>query len=196
MNGIAGEKSDMRRGALARRAGANRRQSDDAANLRLLELLARQAGRVVAGYLPVRTEINPVPAMTGILDAGKPVCVPVVVRPGAPLLFREWTPDADLVDGAFGVPTPVAGRFVEPDLFVVPLVAFDRRCYRLGYGGGFYDRTLGEVRNRRNDVLAFGFAYAVQEVPAVPRDATDQRLDAVVTEAQVHVPYGKLPESG
>jgi 5-formyltetrahydrofolate cyclo-ligase len=89
-----------------------------------------------------------------------------------------------MVAGAFGVPVPAGGDWLEPEVLIVPLLAWDRQGYRLGYGGGFYDRTLERLR-ARGPHLAVGFAFAAQEVPEVPREPTDQRLDAVVTEAGV-----------
>ncbi len=98
-----------------------------------------------------------------------------------PLKFREWTPGCALVEGEFGALIPAEGAWLDPVVLIVPLLAFDARGYRLGYGGGFYDRTLEALRARR-PTLAVGFAFAAQEVAEVPIDATDQRLDAVVTE--------------
>jgi 5-formyltetrahydrofolate cyclo-ligase len=91
-----------------------------------------------------------------------------------------------LVEGVFKAMIPEDGAWVEPSVLIVPLLAFDARGYRLGYGGGFYDRTLEGLR-ARGPVLAVGFAFAAQEVAEVPTDATDQRLDAVVTERGVTV---------
>jgi 5-formyltetrahydrofolate cyclo-ligase len=129
--------------------------------------------RVVAGYLPMRTEIDPRPAMLALLGMRYDVCVPVIEGAGRPLRFRAWTPRARLERGAFGVSHPVEGDWVEPDVILAPLLAFDADGWRLGYGGGYYDRTL----------MALGLAFAGQQVDAVPRGPEDQRLDAVVTEA-------------
>ena len=136
----------------------------------------------VAGYLPIRSEIDPRPAMLALAGLGYRVCVPVIEGRGRPLAFRAWTPGAATERGPFGVEMPVAGELVEPDVLLVPMLAFDARGHRLGYGGGFYDRTIGALRARR-EVQALGFAYAAQELPAVPDGETDMRLDAIVTEA-------------
>ncbi len=149
----------------------------------LADYLAAQAGRVLSGYMPMRTEIDPLPAMAAHQG---PVGVPVIIGQGMPLRFREWTPGAAMVEGAFKALIPAEGGWLDPDVLIVPMLAFDARGYRLGYGGGFYDRTLQGLR-ARGPVLAVGFAFAAQEVAAVPTDATDQRLDAVVTETGVTV---------
>lgn len=144
----------------------------------LRDWLAPHRGKVLAGYMPMRTEIDPLPVMAA---HDGPVCVPVIDQPGLPLRFRQWDVDAPMEAGEFGAMIPVDGAWLWPDVMIVPLVAFDRRGYRLGYGGGFYDRTLEMLRARR-PVLAVGFAFAAQELPEVPTEITDQPLDAIVTE--------------
>ena len=175
---LAEDKAVLRRAAFAVRKAAKAAGQGQAAAI-LAATLAPFAGRVLAGYLPIRTEIDPVPAM--VAHAG-PVCVPVVTGQGQPLAFRAWEPGAAVEPAGFGVPVPVAGDWLVPQVLIVPLLAFDRRGYRLGYGGGFYDRTLAALR-AAGPVTAIGFAFAAQEVPEVPTDATDARLDAIVTEA-------------
>jgi 5-formyltetrahydrofolate cyclo-ligase len=138
----------------------------------------------VAGYLPIRDEIDPRPAMLALVGRGYRLCVPVVEAPARPLAFRSWTPGVATAPGAFAVEVPVEGEPTEPDLLLVPMLAFDRRGHRLGYGGGFYDRTIAALRARR-PVVALGLAYAAQELPLVPDSATDMRLDAIVTEAGI-----------
>ncbi len=144
----------------------------------LAQVLADVCG-VLAGYMPMRTEIDPLPAMSQY--PGR-VCVPVVMGAGLPLAFREWAPDRPMIEGIFGARIPEQGVWLVPDVLIVPLLAWDRRGFRLGYGGGFYDRTLQELRAMR-PILAIGFAFAAQEVAQVPTDATDQPLDMVVTQA-------------
>jgi 5-formyltetrahydrofolate cyclo-ligase len=97
------------------------------------------------------------------------------------LKFREWGPGVAMVAGDFGALIPAEGAWVTPQVVIVPLLAFDARGFRLGYGGGFYDRTLQGLR-AKGPVLAIGFAFEAQEVDAVPIDAFDQKLDLVVTE--------------
>ncbi len=138
---------------------------------------------VIAGYWPFRTEIDPRPLMMALHALGHRVVLPVVVRKAAPLQFRLWGPGAPLVKAGLGGLVPDVGApALEPDLLLVPLLAFDDTGFRLGYGGGFYDRTLEELRGLK-PVRAVGIAYEAQRVPAVPREVTDQRLDAMLTEA-------------
>jgi 5-formyltetrahydrofolate cyclo-ligase len=147
----------------------------------LADFLADQRGRALSGYMPMRTEIDPLPAMSAHQG---PVGVPVIIGKGLPLRFREWAPGARMVEGAFKAWIPEEGAWVDPEVLIVPLLAFDARGYRLGYGGGFYDRTLAGLR-AKGPVLAVGFAFSAQEVAEVPIDRFDQRLDAVVTETGV-----------
>jgi 5-formyltetrahydrofolate cyclo-ligase len=173
-------KTLAREAAFARRKVAFAAGQGQAAEI-LADYLAGQGGKVLSGYMPMRTEIDPLPAMAAHQG---PVGVPVIIGKGLPLRFREWTPGARMVEGAFKALIPEEGAWVEPEVLIVPMLAFDARGYRLGYGGGFYDRTLEGLR-ARGPVLAVGFAFAAQEVAEVPIDATDQRLDAVVTEKGV-----------
>jgi 5-formyltetrahydrofolate cyclo-ligase len=170
-------KAEARREAFARRKTAFA-AGQGAAAAHLAAVLAGQAGRVLSGYIPMRTEIDPLPAMAA--HAG-PVCVPVVPGKGVPLRFRRWTPGCAMVEGPFGALVPAEGDWLVPQVLIVPLLAWDRRGFRLGYGGGYYDRTLEGLR-AAGPVLAVGFAFAAQEVAAVPVEPTDQRLDAMVTE--------------
>lgn len=183
MRDLLAAKAEARARALARRQAAfDAGHPDPSAVLR--EVLARHRGRALSGFLPMRSEIDPLPAMTA--HAGV-VGVPVMVRKGEPLRFRAWAPGVELVDGGFGTKVPAEGNWVVPEILIVPLVAFDRRGGRLGYGGGFYDRTLQMLR-AAGPTLAIGYAWAAQEEEGLPLEATDQPLDLVVTEAEVVVP--------
>lgn len=170
--------------AKARKAASRRRREAHAvaciaASEALRAHLTGLSGRVVAGYLPIRSEADPVPAMAALVTANR-VAVPVVEGPGRPLAFREWHPGCRLVSGPFGVDVPETGDALVPDYLIVPMLAFDDRLFRLGYGGGFYDRTLAELRP--NGAQALGFAYAAQHSPVLPVEGTDMALDAVLTE--------------
>jgi 5-formyltetrahydrofolate cyclo-ligase len=178
---LAALKAEARRAGFARRRAAHGQGLDAAAQERLARDLAPFAGRALAGYMPIRTEIDPLPVMSGWSG---PVGVPVIDGPGLPLRFRAWRPGARLVPGPFGAAVPEDGAEILPEVLIVPLVAFDRTGARLGYGGGFYDRTLAILRSG-GTVHAVGFAYAAQEAPSLPCEATDLRLDAIVTEAEV-----------
>ncbi|HEY2052085.1 MAG TPA: 5-formyltetrahydrofolate cyclo-ligase [Caulobacteraceae bacterium] len=134
----------------------------------------------VSIYLPMRFELDPGPIAQRLRAAGAGVLLPVVVERDGPLAFREaggpLSPDA----AALPAPAPGAAEH-DPDLVILPLLAFDADGYRLGWGGGYYDRTLRDLRARR-PVFAIGLAFEGQEVDHVPREAHDQRLNAVVTE--------------
>lgn len=183
---IAEAKADARRQAFAARKAAHAAAETDpaileAANAALLEHVSALPGAVVAGYMPIRTEISPLPAMEALAGAGRQLCVPVILGAGLPLEFHAWHPGAAMREGPFGAAIPAEARPLEPDILIVPLVAFDRAGYRLGYGGGFYDRSLARLAARK-PVHTVGFAFAAQELPEVPREPTDWRLDAIVTE--------------
>jgi 5-formyltetrahydrofolate cyclo-ligase len=179
-------KAQARRAAAARRAALATEPGHAArvarAQSQLTLWLAGQGGAALSGYLPIRSEIDPVPVMAG---HDGPVGVPLIDGPGLPLRFRVWSPDAVLAPGPFGALVPVEGDELVPRLLIVPLLAWDRRGFRLGYGGGFYDRTLAGLR-ARGPVTAIGYGFAGQEMPEVPIDAFDQRLDLMATEDGVH----------
>jgi 5-formyltetrahydrofolate cyclo-ligase len=181
---LADVKSAARAAAFAARKTAFAAGQGQAAEL-LADYLAAFRGRNLAGYMPMRTEIDPLTAMAAHQG---PVGVPIIMAAATPLRFREWTPGCAMVEGAFKAYVPVDGAWIEPDVLIVPLLAFDARGYRLGYGGGFYDRTLQGLR-ARHPVIAVGFAFAAQEVAEVPIDATDQQLDAIITEQGLR-PFG------
>ena len=143
------------------------------------------AGCVVSGYWPMRHEFDVRPLLAAFHERGHVCALPVVVGKGQPLEFRAWTPGATLVEAAFGTRVPPADvRVVTPTLLLVPLLAFDDRGYRLGYGGGFYDRTLANIRAGGLAPVAVGCAFEGQRIDAVPVNATDQRLDWLVTESR------------
>ena len=173
-------KAGARTAAYATRKAAFAAGQGQAAEI-LADVLAGYAGQVLSGYMPMRTEIDPLPAMAAHLG---PVGVPVIMGAGVALRFREWSPGCAMMEGDFKALIPVEGAWVVPQVLIVPLLAFDARGYRLGYGGGFYDRTLQGLR-AAGPVVAIGFAFAAQEVAMVPIDGFDQRLDMVVTESGV-----------
>ncbi len=180
----AARKAAARKAALARRRAAHAGGDPAAGAARLLAWLAPHRGRPLAGYMPMRSEIDPLPAMAD-LSRDAPVGVPIIAGAGLALEFHVWIPGAAMRSGPFGARVPALARAMTPEVVIVPLVAFDRQGGRLGYGGGFYDRTLEALR-AAGPVLAVGFAWAAQEADALPLEPTDQPLDAVVTEAGVH----------
>lgn len=182
MTGLAALKDDLRQAAFAQRKAAHAAAAPGAAG-RLSEVLAGYRGVPLSGYMPIRTEIDPLPAMAEAAAHGV-VGVPVIQGTAMPLKFSRWEPDCTLKDGPFGAMIPATDDFLEPEILIVPLVAFDAKGGRLGYGGGFYDRTLELLRSRRS-TLAIGFAFDGQEVDAVPVEDTDQPLDLLVTQSRV-----------
>lgn len=171
-------KAILRRQALAARMAGGDGQ---ALTAHLTAALAPHAGRVLAGYWPMRGEADPRPAMAA---HGGPLCLPVVPGKAQPLIFRRWMGEA-LVPGPFGTSHPPDSQpQVIPSVLIVPLAGFDRRGNRLGYGGGFYDRTLQLLRESA-PVVAIGLAFAVQELPAIPAEPFDQPLDMIVTDRGV-----------
>lgn len=183
---LALQKQALRAQMAERRAAAfaapNLGQQVQAACAHIGALLADRFGRaaesvVLAAYMPMRTELDPLPAMRA--HPG-PVCVPVIKGRGQALEFHRWQADGEMVDGPFKARIPRARDPLVPQALIVPLLAYDRHGYRLGYGGGFYDRTLQGLR-AQGRVLAMGFAFDVQEVAQVPTDENDQRLDVIVT---------------
>ena len=181
------DKLAFRRAAFARREALAEAEAPAAAGakaaLQVLAGITVARGSIVSAFWPMGSEIDPRPLMERLHAEGIAIGLPVVVAKGAPLLFRRWRPGARLVPGGFKteVPSPEEPELT-PNLLIVPLLAFDRQGYRLGYGGGFYDRTLTKLRAAGGDVMAVGFAYAGKEVEAVPHADYDQRLDWLATE--------------
>jgi len=135
--------------------------------------------------MPLKSEINPLPLMRKLAGQGARLALPAVAGRGKPLVMREWNFGEPLATGVWGIrePKPEAA-VVEPDILLVPLLAFDRAGHRIGYGAGYYDLTLAQLRARK-PIIAVGLAFAAQEVPAVPATLRDARLDLVLTERAV-----------
>jgi len=148
----------------------------------------RAPGTIVSAYWPMGDELDPRPLLLALAARGQALALPAIRAKDAPLDFRAWRPGDALQPAGFGTREPLPeAPLVQPGVLLIPLLAFDAAGYRLGYGGGFYDRSLALLR-RTGDILAVGLAYAAQQVAAVPREATDQALDLVVTEAGVVTP--------
>lgn len=173
-------KAAMRAEARERRRAVPASQRAEAA-----EALARHdlgflgSPGVLGAYHPVRSEIGCLSLVRRLGAQGWTIALPVVTN-GEPLSFRAWTPDTPLKPGPYGIPEPADAPAVTPTALLVPLLAFDTQGHRLGYGGGFYDRTLAALR-RSGPLIAVGLAYDCQEVPEIPADLHDQRLDWVLT---------------
>jgi 5-formyltetrahydrofolate cyclo-ligase len=137
---------------------------------------------IASGFMPIRSEINPLPLLRRFAEAGAGLALPAIAGRGQPLILRAWRIGEPLVRGQWNIREPAAeAPQVAPDIVIVPLAAFDRRGYRIGYGAGYYDMTLAALRTEK-PVTAIGIGFAVQEVPEVPDFAYDQKLDFVLTE--------------
>lgn len=189
MTAIEDAKNALRTRARAARRAAHRAQAREAAAA--IRLCWREAapqglrvtpGIPVAGYWPMRDEIDVRGLLADLVAEGADVSLPAIVTPERPLVFRRWRPGDVLVSGPLGTaePSPDA-RAVVPQLLIVPLLAFDRAGYRLGMGRGYYDRTLRALR-AGGPAVAVGVAFAAQEVVEAPHDGFDERLDWIVTE--------------
>jgi 5-formyltetrahydrofolate cyclo-ligase len=181
-------KDDLRRTMRARRRDLAV-LAPDAAERAAAHLPLERLGpvRVAAGYHAVGAELSPWPVLRRLQARGARIALPAAPAAGAALVFRAWAPDQPLEPDAAGVPSPtVAAEALAPDLVIAPLLAFDRQGYRLGQGGGYYDRTLEALRAQASrtgaPVFVVGLGYAGQEVERTPRDAHDQPLDAILTE--------------
>ena len=180
-------KAEARKLAAKARKTAHDALKDDAP----LALLGQVSGFTLAGpencfrVFPYKSEIDTRPLLGKLAGEGWTTCLPIVIALGEPLIFRRWLPGEPTVPGVWGIPRPTDdAALVEPDVLLVPLMAFDRQGFRLGYGGGFYDRTL-ELLRAKKPIVAIGVAYAAQEVDFVAHDAHDQPLDFVMTERGV-----------
>jgi 5-formyltetrahydrofolate cyclo-ligase len=180
----APSKADLRTAALAKRDGLSDERRAAAA-----EALAKRGlpidlkpGAIVAGYSPIRSEIDPTPLMRALAALGARLALPAVMMRGKSLAFRAWSPSDRLTLGPLGIlePSPAAAELV-PDILLVPLAAFDRAGHRIGYGAGHYDFTLAHLRKAKA-IIAIGIAFAVQEIKNVPMQPHDVALDYVLTE--------------
>ncbi len=178
----------LRSGMIARRMALSPGEHaglSAALRARLAAALPALAGRVVAFCWPVQNEPDLRPLMGELRERGSRVVLPVVVRPGEALAFREWWPEQPLVPDRYDIPTPTDGDFLTPQVLLLPVNAFDAAAYRIGYGGGFFDRTLAALAPRP---LAIGVGFAFQQVPSTRPQAHDLPLDAIVTESALIQP--------
>ena len=184
---VADLKAELRRGALARRKTVG-----DELRARLTQRLLHEGlriarlwrPRVVSGFHPIRGEPDVLVLLTALVEEGFEVALPVVVGRETHLDFRRWRPGEPTALGPMGIPEPLdTSPVVDPDLLFTPLACFDRRGWRVGYGAGYYDRSLARLRAMKT-IHAVGVAYGVCEVAVVPYEAHDQLLDAVVTEQE------------
>jgi 5-formyltetrahydrofolate cyclo-ligase len=185
---IQAAKIELRRSALAARNEIFKARGVAAAAaiaVQVSTIKRRSADVTIAGYWPLGSEIDCRPALHDLHKEGWRLALPVAGARGDRLLFRQWVPGQILDSGPFGTSHPgPSAPVVEPDIIIVPLLAFDARGNRLGYGAAYYDRTLSALRASRR-VEAWGFAFDEQQVPEVPAEATDQKLDGIITDRRM-----------
>jgi 5-formyltetrahydrofolate cyclo-ligase len=185
MTDLTERKAESRKAAAKARKIAHDLVKDEAPlqlAAQMFPLQPTAARKIVSAFFPYKSEIDTRPLLGKLAGEGWTTCLPIVIALGEPLIFRRWLPGEPTVPGVWGIPRPTDDApLLEPDVLLVPLMAFDRQGYRLGYGGGFYDRTLEQLRARKT-ITAIGVAYAAQEIDAVPHGPHDQPLDYVMTE--------------
>ena len=189
---IATLKTRLRRAALARRdaLAPDMRLRAAEAIADLVAGLDLPTGAIVSGFWPIRSEIDPRPALARLAARGHALALPVILDDGETMIFRRWRADDTLVAAGFGLSEPgPAAEEVAPDVLLVPLAAFDRHGDRIGYGKGFYDRALARL-TATGPRLTVGVAFATQEVDRVPTEPHDRRLDLILTEAGTIRPAG------
>lgn len=174
---IDAAKRAVRQAALVRREGLDAASAGQALAAHVLRTCPPAPGAVVSGYWPLGTEIDIRPLLVALYQRGHRIALPVTPKRGDPLTFRGWRPGDVLISERFGTMRPDGEKLV-PDMLLIPLLAFDAAGGRLGYGGGFYDRTLAALPNGGR----IGCAFAAQQVDAVPVGPYDVRLDAIATE--------------
>jgi 5-formyltetrahydrofolate cyclo-ligase len=187
VNLIDEQKAIIRRDAVSRRdaiPAAERAKAAETIATRAFPLTITP-GTIVSGFSPLKSEINPLPLMRRLADAGAQLALPVVAGRGKPLIMRAFAFGDALASGQWGIrePKSEAGE-VAPDILLVPLLAFDRSGHRVGYGAGYYDMTIAKFRAMKR-ITAVGVAYAAQQIDTVPVTPRDARLDLVLTERDV-----------
>lgn len=150
------------------------------------------ADAVVAGYWPVRGELDDLPILYALLPRGYSCALPHVVAEGMPLLFRPWHEGSAMTAGKYDIPEPVSDQVLTPDIILVPMAVFDKTGHRIGYGSGFYDRTIARLREVK-PVIAVGIAYDIQECDVIPAEDNDIRMDIIITDKNVYR-FGKMKQ--
>lgn len=151
----------------------------------LMPLIKWESNPIIAGYWPIAGEIDDLPFLEYCINQGLRCGLPYIINKTSPLVFKAWQPSDTLEKGMYGIPAPLPDAAdLVPDVLLIPLVAFDKNCHRLGRGGGFYDRTLETLRKNHN-FFAIGLAYDSQEIDHVAPEEHDQQLDCIVTPSQL-----------
>jgi len=181
---IVTAKAVMRKDAASRRATLIGEQPDAPQNLAgyAAALIEAFGPGVYAAYLPIRSELSPIALVGELVAADMTTVMPITPEPENPLSFHQWAPGMPLAEGPYGTKQPPSSNpKIDPDVILAPMLAFDAACRRLGYGGGFYDRTIADLRSKGRDVRVIGVAFSGQKVAAVPTGPYDMALDAVLT---------------
>ena len=180
------EKQILREKMLAarRNIAATRLDAPQHAARQFLDHIDLPESAVLALYRPIRSELDTRPLADELSHRGITLCLPVIIKKKSPLIFREWSPGNPLIEGHYKVPEPEPTcEQLRPNFILVPLLAFDGNGRRLGYGGGYYDRTLAALRQEGN-VSAIGYGFADQRVDQCPNDPLDERINWIVTERE------------
>ena len=184
---ISDQKSALRAQALALRDALPAQERQAAAETIAARGLPVEVtpGTIVCGFMPMKSEINPLPLLRKLSEAGASLALPAIAERGHALIMRAWKFGDPFKAGQWGIrePMPEAPE-VAPDILIVPLACFDRAGHRVGYGAGYYDMTIRALRARKK-ITSVGIAFAAQEIPTVPATERDERLDLVLTEREV-----------
>ena len=173
-------KSELRRFFLHRRAQlGNKRIKELNLNNKLFDLLKKKRGFFIGGYYPVRSEINIKKALYRLINLKHNISLPVIEDKDKSLVFKSWRKNIPLIQGEFNIKIPKTNIFLKPNFLIVPLVAFNISRFRLGYGGGFYDRTIKELEKKK--LFTLGVAFDEQESSVIPTESHDKRLNAILT---------------
>ncbi len=180
-------KKEARTLAFARRKAAFEASSvEQTESVKKVVLELAKSHDAISIYMPIRTEFDPLPSMHALHEAQKHVAIPVVMGEKRPLNMVKWTPELELIKGEFGALIPRVAENLTPTLVIAPLVAYDAIGTRLGYGGGFYDRTIEKLRTS-GDCAYWGLAYSNQfSAINLPREKTDIKLDGIITEKEFY----------
>ncbi|MGE0152289.1 MAG: 5-formyltetrahydrofolate cyclo-ligase [Reyranellaceae bacterium] len=194
---ILAAKRALRRTMTARRDGVDIAERAGAATslaAHVMQRLAFPATACIAGYFPFRSEFDVLPLLRVLHEAERTIVLPVIVGRGKKLVFRRYRPGDPMHVNALGIPEPgPEAELLAPTHLLVPLLAFDDSGYRLGYGGGYYDRTLSALREAGHHAATIGIGFDLQHVDKVPRLPGDQRLELIATERDFYGPLaGKL----
>tara|TARA_X000000368_G_scaffold167410_2_gene132096 strand:+ start:114 stop:692 length:579 start_codon:yes stop_codon:yes gene_type:complete len=188
------KKEELRRIGLLVRENAFQKHkktsfSDDLLSNFMLWIFDRKDIQTIALYFPINSEFKTLQLMKALFFDGRKICLPIVVKKSLPLIFKEWTPEIEMIRSSFKIPIPQTGKELIPDLIISPLLSYDKRGVRLGYGGGFYDRTVAHLRKKRT-VLYLGIAFPEQKSYVnIPKEDHDIILDGVIGSFGVQIFY-------